>query len=163
VVRISSKGTACLALSVTLGLAACGDGGPTTVSEAKPEITKLAVTYSVSGGIAGISEQLVVQPDGQADLTSGSRQGRSTGHFQLADAEFANLKDKLDAAGLDSLPKPKPTGCADCFEYKIGYGNTTYSADEASLPGRLAPAIAALNDVVAAHGKDAGASVLGGK
>jgi hypothetical protein len=118
----------------------------------------------VGGGLAGISERLQILSDRSALLTSGPRAtSHSTSRFDITDAEYAGLRDKLDAAGLDSLPKPGPTGCADCFEYRISYQGIEYSADDASLPDRIRPAINALNDVIATHGKDAGASVLGGK
>lgn len=151
---------ACLAVSVTLGLVACGDDGSrtTVIGDAKP-----AIEYNVSGGIAGISEHLTIFSDRKATLASGYGPDRSTARFDVTDAEFANLRDKLDAARLDSLPKPGPTGCADCFEYRVSYQGIEYSADDVSLPDRLGPTIAALNAIIAAHGKDAGASVLGGK
>jgi hypothetical protein len=159
---MGSKGVAApvLAAVVALGLAACGEGGgaSTGIEDAKP-----AIIFRVSGGLAGISEELQILSDRTAILTSGRRADiTSTSHFSITDAEYANLRDELNAAKLDSLPKPGPTGCADCFEYRISY-HGTYSADDVSLPARLRPAINTLSGLIATHGKDAGASILGGK
>ena len=166
VVRIVGKEAAwALFVAVSLGLVACGDGGDS--STGAPSSRPL-VTFTVTGGIAGISERLVIDQDGSATLTTGYRPAdQSTARFKLSSSELTALTDKLDAAGLDSLPKPKPTGCADCFEYTIAYGGTTYSADDVSLPEHLKQVVEALNHVIKANSKDSGLpgrfAVFGGK
>lgn len=167
-VRIGGKGAAAtLAMALALGLAACGGYGGTSSSTGTGiEDAKPVIIYSVSGGLAGIAERLQILSDRSAILTSGVGPGaavRSPAKFELTDAQFAGLRKALEAAKLDSLPKLAPSGCADCFEYTIDYAGVHYAADESNLPNRLRPVITTLNDLIAAHGKDGGASVLGGK
>lgn len=130
-------------------LAGCGSSGEETgassTSTSIPDQGNVLVIYSKSGGIAGMDEQLTIERSGAATLTS---RGAPSGRFQLTPAELSSLTDTLDAAPLDSKPTPTQTGCADCFEYSIAYGDTTLTADEVNLPGGIRPAIAALDSLI---------------
>jgi len=108
----------------------------------------------------GIGTVFVRTPDDREVLTEACRR---EGLEVVAWREVPVDRSVLGRTALDSLPKLAPSGCADCFEYTIDYAGVRYAADESNLPDRLRPVITSLNDLIAAHGKDAGASVLGGK
>lgn len=162
-VRIAK--TAAAALAVAVGLGACGssDSSSDGTTTTEPDRAGL-IAYAVTGGIAGISERLVIEVDGNATLVSGFKPGQqSTARFTLPDAELNDLRDKLEAADLPSLPKSPETGCADCFEYTLTYDGTTYAADDVSIAARTDPVIQALNRLIANHATSAAAGMLDGK
>lgn len=139
------------------GLAGCGGGGASNTAETAEPL----ITYRVSGGIGGISQRLTIFSDRSATLAGGRGPYRSTDRFTLAKAELSSLAAKLEVARLDSLPKPRPSRCADCFEYGLEYRGASYDANDVSLSDRVTPVITALNAIIAAHGRS-GAAPAGG-
>jgi hypothetical protein len=103
----------------------------------------------VTGGIAGVSEELRVDRDGGAELRTGVPPSDSrTARFRLSPQVLARITRTLDAAKIESLPARPPTGCADCFQYRLSYRGTSYSADESDEPPRLRAAISAIDRLI---------------
>ena len=92
-------------------LAACG-------GEASAATLKGTVTYSKSGGIAGLGQELRVQKDGRA-VASSYEDKRS---FKLSRAQLKSLTTAVTKADLAHTKSPKSTGDgADGFEYGVSY------------------------------------------
>jgi hypothetical protein len=159
--RVGTAAALVLAIGLTPG---CGDSNSTGTVTSQPDPSGV-IKYEITGGLAGIQERLVIQPAGDATIVSRQTpDGQSGTRFSLSASAGAALRKTVGDAHLDTLPKASgPTGCADCFEYSITYGDMTYAADDSSIAGRAKPVIAALNEVIAEHGKDAGAALLAGK
>jgi hypothetical protein len=119
------------------------------------------IDFRVTGGIAGVDQTLMVNSDGDASVRTRYRQGASTEHFHLSPADISALADKLVAARIEALPQSPPSGCADCFEYTIGLGDSPYRTDQVSAPKRLEPLIAACAKLVSEHTSGNAPSISG--
>lgn len=135
------------ALAAILGLAGvgCGDGDTTQADHGK------AISYSRSGGIAGLSESLTIADGGGAVLETGYRPQTKTTEFRIAAPDLQELQaglDRVDVAALDEGPSQ---ACADCFVYTLTYGGATAVADDVTASPALRQAIAPLERIVAQH------------
>jgi hypothetical protein len=136
------------ALAVAL-LAVAGCGGDSGPTNSAPPSHRSLLQLNVTGGKAGVFEELRVDRDGAAELSTGARtSGQRTAHFRLPPQVLAHITAALDAAKIGSLPARPPTGCADCFEYRISYRGTSYSADQSKEPLRLRAAISAIGRLI---------------
>jgi hypothetical protein len=143
-------------------VAGCGDANPatspsataqnvtpTTSPTAQPSTTTgtALLEFSRQGGIAGMDDRLVVQPDGSYTIT---RRGGSAKAGKLSAAELAVLRQQLDAANLGALPSVTRTGTiADGFTYRLVYQGREVVAADGSVPPPLEPLIGALNQLLA--------------
>ena len=126
-------------------LAGCGgdDGGGSG-----GEKTQLAgpLTYERGGGIAGRRDRLVVQPDGTAKLTVRDK----TSEIELEPADLDRLAAEVERADLASVPSrstsPKPI--PDAFGYRIEYGSSVITTDQAALPKEIRTLVARLGQLV---------------
>ena len=102
-----------LALTLAAALVA-GCGGAS--AEAK---LKANVKYGKGGGIAGVSQQLTVRPDGTGVATS-QEERRS---FKVSAATRRALERAVRSADLAHTKNPKKRGeGADGFGYSVSYG-----------------------------------------
>lgn len=106
------------------------------------------VTYTRQGGIAGFSDQLVVQPDGSYAFTG---RHRSPGAGTLSADERSELSRLLRSAGLATLPTYSPLRIADGFNHVIRYGDREVRAGDGSIPEPLQPVIKLLGGVLRRH------------
>ncbi|MFI1395026.1 protealysin inhibitor emfourin [Streptomyces sp. NPDC020681] len=112
---------------------------------ASPAAAQPLVEMTVTGGIAGVHNRLLVRADGSYSTTTKTGAGR-TG--RMTPAELAELRRALEDADFARLPR-NPTGSpiADGFTYEISYaGHTVTTSDPGLLP--------ALRDVLAALPED---------
>lgn len=134
-----------IALGLSLGLAGCGDddGGD------EPEGPAVeGFTYSKSGGIAGISEHVAIEENGETTIESGNVDP-VTKTFTLPASELAKLNSQLDDAGFDDIESPgDDTGCADCFIYVIERGDHSVTFDSSNFPDELTPVVADLEKLL---------------
>ena len=93
-----------LALMVALAAAPAAAGAKTLVS------------FTQSGGLAGLSTTVTVATTGHVDV-EGS--GRDRSH-RLHTATLRRLRELLSAARWDRAT-PGPSRCADCLEYVVRY------------------------------------------
>jgi len=125
--------------------AGCGGGEESTTAPGNGAL----VTYSKSGGIAGVDERLVIAADGSATVTSG--RGGSQRSFALGTEELSELEAELEAADFAAVDD-RPTGCADCFHYEISYGGDTVGYDEVTQPPQsVAAVVSHLAALIAEH------------
>jgi hypothetical protein len=109
------------------------------------------VRFSRGGGIAGLQEELVIAPDGQARVTS---RGRTIARFKVPKAERDAIAGDLRQARFSSLPKDASPGppVPDDFGYTISYDGHTSSAQGSRMPDRFTRASDTLGDVARGHG-----------
>jgi hypothetical protein len=109
------------------------------------------VTYERGGGIAGVSERLVVDADGTALLSVGESD-QSEQRFALADQELDRLRSDLEAADFAGVDAGSGLGCADCFDYEITYSGEAVSFNEATeVPDSVRVVTGELGQIVEAH------------
>ena len=108
------------------------------------------IDFGRQGGLAGVSDQLVVREDGGYTLTRVRPAVNRTG--QLAPAELADLRAKLASSGFTKLPHVQPGGGMDMFTYHMTYQGTEILAQEAGLADALRPVVATLTAIVERSG-----------
>jgi hypothetical protein len=132
------------AILVLVLLSGCGGaaGPPTLQGE---------VRFSRGGGIAGLQQELVIAPDGQARTIS---RGRTVERFRTTKAQRDAIARDLEQARFSSLPKDASPGAPvpDDFGYTVTYDGHTSSAQGSRMPDRFARAIDTLGDLARAHG-----------
>jgi hypothetical protein len=129
---------------VVLLLSGCGGA-------AEPATLQGEVRFSRGGGIAGLQQELVIAPDGQARVTS---RGRTVEQFRVTDEDRKAIADDLQAARFSGLPKDASPGAPvpDDFGYTVSYDGHTSSAQGSRMPDRFARAIETLGDIARTHG-----------
>ncbi|MFC8347259.1 hypothetical protein [Streptomyces sp. NPDC057280] len=97
---------------------------PTPVPTADP--AHKLVSLSISGGFAGVSQQVVLRGDGTVHARD---QGRSATRH-LAAAEFTELRTLLGDPALDEVPDVTvDTGAADLFQFRLRFDGRTVMTD----------------------------------
>jgi hypothetical protein len=127
------------------------DGGP-NAGQRSGQPTRLAAPlgYTRSGGLAGQTTELTIQPDGSAVL-SGSESAR----FDLTAAEMDTVANALagvdfsQSAGGSGRPPGQPI--PDAFHYQVTYDGHTARAQDTQVPSSLRPLLGALQSVIDAH------------
>jgi hypothetical protein len=123
-------------LSVVLVLALAAPAGAAT----------RLVRYDVGGGIAGVSERLVVDRDGSA-----RQSGDTTRRFTVSAAQLRRLKHELEAARFGSLKRsyrpevPVSDGTTQSVRYKGFEVSVSTGAD---VPDRLARVLRRLSNLM---------------
>jgi hypothetical protein len=104
------------------------------------------VRYDVGGGIAGVSERLVVDRDGSA-----RQSGDTTRRFRVSAAQLRRLKHELEAARFGSLKRsyrpdvPVSDGTTQSVRYKGFEVSVSTGAD---VPDRLARVLRRLSNLM---------------
>lgn len=116
-----------------------GSSAPTTPAVARP-----LVHVTVTGGIAGVRNDLLVRDDGT--YTTSTKTGPK-GSGRMTPAELAELRRALEKADFARLPG-EATGSpvADGFTYRIRYAGHTVTTDETMRLPALRDVFAALPD-----------------
>jgi hypothetical protein len=111
--------------------------------EAPPSIL---VDYVRTGGIAGVSDHLVIFENGQGIYSTWN----GSGEFELTPPQVDQLRDVFSISGFESLngTYPAPTPGADYFTYRITYENQTVITQTTGVPDQLMPVIAYLDQIV---------------
>ena len=135
-------------------LAGCGDdsgdAGGSGGGEQSATLTG-PLTYERGGGIAGRRDRLIVQPDGNAELTVRD----TTKSIRLKDAELDAIGRDLETADIASVPpnstskKPVP----DTFGYRVAYDGTTVTTDDPAMPDKLRGLVSGLGALVERYEK----------
>jgi hypothetical protein len=107
----------------------------------------ILVDYVRTGGIAGVSDHLVIFENGQGIYSTWN----GSGEFELSPSQVDQLRDVFSIAGFDSLngTYPAPTPGADYFTYRITYENQTVITQTTGVPDQLMPVIAYLDRIIA--------------
>ncbi|MEV8512700.1 hypothetical protein [Dactylosporangium sp. NPDC051484] len=100
------------------------------------------IAFSRTGGLAGVSDSLVVRPDGS--YTIQTRQGTRTG--KLNADELSALKAALAGTDFNKMPSVNDNGAmADGYTYTITYAGRQITAKDGAIPPALQPVISALS------------------
>jgi len=143
------------ALLTPAGCGANGNDAPMRAEQPEPPRETTAewqIELAVSGGIAGVSRQLVVDNSGKV-IASDRRQGRVEGRLETGElAALESALSNLDATPVQQNRPTFPKRCADCLEYRLnirfngklrratfvsGSGPTRPYADLMTLLGKL--------------------------
>ena len=138
---------ALLAGLALMAVAGCGDddGGGGGKALAGP------LTFERGGGIAGRRDRLIVQPDGNAELTVRDK----TKSIQLTDGELDTLGRRLEQADLATVP-PDSTSRSpvpDAFGYRVAYDGARVTTDDPAMPDKLRSLVAGLGALVERYEK----------
>ncbi|MFV6027746.1 hypothetical protein [Streptomyces sp. NPDC056264] len=111
-------------------------------STADPHPAEVLVEVVVNGGLAGVSNKLVVHTDGSWTSRSGTEEPR-TG--RQTPAEAARLRAALEDPAYARVPE-RPTGdpVADGFQYYVTYRHRLVVAGDGERPAALQRVFAAL-------------------
>jgi hypothetical protein len=123
-----------------LALAGCG-------GESDAATLKQALSYARTGGIAGVSDHLSVQPDGHAKVTT--RRGSKA--FTLSKSEQKTLSSAVTAAGLTHEKIISGLDVPDAFNYVLHYGAHKLAFNDANMPKDVKKLVAQLNKLVKSH------------
>ena len=113
-------------------LSACG--GEPTIAYTPPALDEnWSVTMTLSGGIAGLMQNIEVNSDGSYTVSDQRAGNTKTG--TLTETQRTQLKGMLEGFQFNS-PKV-PSGCADCFIYEVAITSSgkkmIVSADDVTL------------------------------
>ena len=112
--------------------------------DAAPSNGSAVMTWSRTGGIAGVRETLRIGIDRRTVADDNGR--RITG--RLGRRHYARLRRILDEARLGSIDDPQGYPVADAFVYAVGYRGDRVVLDETDdVPERLRRALAELSRV----------------
>ncbi|WP_406863093.1 hypothetical protein ABZO31_22695 [Streptomyces sp. HUAS MG47] len=144
-------------VAATAALTACGqqpplppDGaGPATTSaapRAEPRADEVLVEVNVSGGLAGVANQLLVYGDGRYTLRRGLKAPR-TSEGRMKAAELTELRTALESPQYAAVPvRVDPGTVADGFQYVVSYDHRVVVAGDGDRPQALDRVFAALPD-----------------
>jgi hypothetical protein len=149
--KARSQDVAVLVVAVTLlicpATVGCGDDDDRRSPSGDQEL----LSYTRSGGIAGVSERLVIAADGSATLRIGFGDPDER-RFELDSAQLERLRDLLAAADFAGVGPDRGIGCADCFQYEIAYaGKTTAFAEIDDIPESVGVVVLELGRIVEAE------------
>jgi hypothetical protein len=119
-------------------------------SDASAAALKGSVTYGKSGGFAGVTQKLTVQPDGRAVAATSTRK-RS---FRLSKAQLAALTKAVKSADLAHTKSPKDNvQGADGFSFGVGYDShrVKWSDFSDEPPKRVLDLYRQLDELYEAH------------
>jgi hypothetical protein len=123
-----------------LALAGCG-------GESDAATLQQALSYARTGGIAGVSDHLSVQPNGHAKVTT--RKGAKS--FTLSKSERKALTGAVAAADLTHQKVVSGLDVPDAFNYVVRYGSHKVAFNDANMPRELKKLVAELNRLVKQH------------
>lgn len=123
-----------------------GCGGSSSPPE-RPSSGPL-ISFEREGGLAYSRIRVAVDRGGEARIvTSATPGGTRRRKVSLDDGDLARLRRLIADVPLSKLPRSAPSGCVDCYAYRIAYGGAHYATDEANVPHALRPVIAAVEAV----------------
>ena len=136
---------ALLAVALLLATACGGEAGGGGAGGLDGELR-----YTRSGGLAGVHEELVIQPDGRARLTV---RGQDPEEFSLSEEELEGVASALEEAALDDIPADSTSDPAapDAFTYVIEYEGREVRTDDPSAPSELDSLLGELDRIVSDH------------
>ena len=102
-----------------------------------------SLTYTVSGGLAGVTETFIVGDSGDASLSSAKPPSQSRG--SILGPQIDELKQALETACATGQGSGRSKPCPDCLEYQVVLTTSDKSITWAGSSGdTLSPAIESL-------------------
>lgn len=134
-----------LAALTLLALAGCGG------DDEAPSTLKGPLTYVRSGGIAGETLTLTIQPSGDATLTTDHGTKNESKDFKLDSGQLKRITELANETDLGSVKVEKATTAADAFMYSISYDGSEVQWQDGQEPQEVQELTDALADVVDAN------------
>lgn len=146
-----------LVTALLLALAGCAStnapaSGPSifdAVPSPKPS-GNIVVEFQRQGGLAGMSDDLVVRDDGGYTLTRTRPPVSRSG--QLDFTEHEGLVKTLARTPLDRLPPTPSAGVADGYTYRLTYNGQRVVARDGAVDPALRPLLDLLTGIVQRYG-----------
>jgi hypothetical protein len=134
-----------LVLAVALvALSGCGEESSTT-GLAGP------LTYVRSGGFAGETQELKLQPDGSGTITSDLGGQESANRFTLTPAERERIAQLVGEADLATLQPRRAPPVDDGYTYELTYGGLTVRWEMDGTPERAGELVEVLGALAESH------------
>jgi hypothetical protein len=132
-----------VALMATLVIAVgCGSAETRTVP-AHADAARL-VSYERTGGIAGVDDRVVVDAGGAVTVRHRDGVRHRT---RLSARDMRALRRALVAAHFKRPVTAVPSGCADCFFFRLSHGGHTLSFSQLAAPARVNAVLRILTQV----------------
>lgn len=104
--------------------------------------------FETGGGFAPRNRELIVQPDGSAELSGSDVESAK---FTLSDGELKQLRGALDKTPASQIGTDGEGYCADCFTYSLEYGGEKFSGAETDVSDEGGDVIGAISTLIEAH------------
>jgi hypothetical protein len=104
--------------------------------------------FDRSGGIAGLTENIRIQPSGRARVDTKRTRSRS---FTLSARERRRVETAVRDAHLARVKSPKQHYVPDAFVYRIVYGGRKIAFDQTSVPHPVEHLLDVLQRLVTSH------------
>jgi hypothetical protein len=133
-------------VAAAAALGACG-GSPAPSAGPGARVTPPAaagwLTYTRTGGFAGVDDHVVVATDGAVAV---STKGRAEHRYRLTAAETTRLRRLADAVDPAAHPSAAPSGAgtADAFDVRLEIAGRSVAVPEGQVPADVAPLLAEL-------------------
>jgi hypothetical protein len=92
------------------------------------------VSYERTGGIAGVDDR--VEVSGGGAVTVRHRDGAKH-RTRLSVRRLRALRSTLTVAHFERPVTSAPTGCADCFFFRLRHGGHTLAFSQLAVPARV--------------------------
>ena len=139
--------TARSALSVAvalLALSGCGEDSPSASLNGP-------LSYVRSGGIAGETQELTIQPDGRGRVTSDLGGTEQATDFTLSDSEREEIAKLVNDVDLATVEVDDAPPVADGYAYELTYGGDTVRWEMDATPEDISELVRVLGSVAEAH------------
>jgi hypothetical protein len=133
------------ATTATPGGAQVSIAGATTAppTTAEPRALFEFVDYRVSGGIAGVNDDLKVYPDGRVAYSGAA--STAPRESTVPASTVADLRAALEQADLPSLPPVNGVASPDVLQHNVIFGGRSVRFLDGAMPPSLAAAVAILD------------------
>ncbi|MEV0001250.1 hypothetical protein AB0H28_03040 [Micromonospora sp. NPDC050980] len=144
----AAPAVAAVVAALLVPLAGCaGTDPPARVDPTATALPGVEVTLVKSGGIAGLTDTITVEPDGhwtRTDRAGNSKEGQLTGS-DLRRLRQLTADPRLTAEAAVTVPA---TMCADAFNYQLTVGSTTSAYVDCPPQATPPPATAEVVDLL---------------
>jgi hypothetical protein len=123
----------------------CGED----TSEAAPLAGPL--TYVRSGGFAGETVELTIEPDGRGTVTSDLSGQDSARSFELTDSERERIVDLVEEADVATLEPRKTPPVADGYQFELTFDGRTVRWEMDGTPERAGELVRLLGELAEQH------------
>ena len=104
--------------------------------------------FDRSGGIAGLTENIKIQPSGRARVDTKRTRAHS---FTLSARERRRVETAVRQAHLARVKVPKHPVVPDAFVYRIVYDGHKVAFDQPTMPRRVRDLVGVLERLVTSH------------
>lgn len=112
-----------------------------------------SLDYVRSGGLAGETEKLTIQPDGAATFSVDRGLRQETKDFKLESDELERIAKRASEADLASIEIPKAEPVPDAYAFSVAYDGNKVAWAEEGKPQELQELTDALSAVAEKYGR----------